>query len=442
MTREETWQRLVKLGVVKGDMPETNWNLEKADLSKANLSKANLSKANLREANLSKANLREAYLSEADLFRADLFRADMTEANLTRTNLTRTNLSGVDLTCANLILADLSEANLSEANLSGANLTMANLIWANLIWANLVKTELGSSLLIDTNFNRADLSGATLTGAVFHGVSTSGWKINGVITEYMYFTIDIKNKEKYIRHFPKGKFEELYQSLPTIELIFDKGLSPVELLKLNAVIEELKQENPKLELNLSRMSVERDAARVEIQTPEEENLEEACRVIQEALKKADEKGISVNNLMPQIQQLLPYQDAKNALTPFHNRKLEIHLYSNCNFLVNKGDGTYTQAFGTQATASSITNNIFHQYTENKAAIDAQFDEFKKALRESTDSQKEHLTGLTDRLIEELKAGRDASTAQKIWDEIKEGVKTGGSIASVTSAVMALSKFFG
>ncbi len=475
MTREETWQSLIELGAVKGDMPKGDWSLSRANLSGANLSGANLSDAYLIDANLSMANLSGADLSEATLNNADLRNANLSNSNLMnailiKTNLSKANLRGADIRWANLGWANLSDAdlsdaellgahliqvNLSEATLRGADMSLANLLdanlvgtdlsdaqlnWTNLSSANLGGANLGSALLVDTNLNRADLSGATLTGSVFHGVSTSGWKIDGVKAEYLYFTADTKNKEKYIRYFAEGKFEELYRSLPTIELIFDQGLNPVEVLKLNAVIEELKQQNPELGLNMSRMSIEQDAARVDIQTPKEENLEEACRVIREALKKAGEQGISVNSIMPQLQQLLPYHDAKSALAAFGDRKIEIQYNYSINLIT--GGGIITQAVGPQAIAQSITNNIFHQYAENKATIDAKFEELKNELRESSNSHKEHLTALTDRLIEELRAGKDAGTAQKIWEEIKEGVKTGGSIASITSAAMAISKFFG
>jgi uncharacterized protein YjbI with pentapeptide repeats len=494
MTREETWQRLVELGAVQGEMPQDHWqlirisllgaDLREADLSGADLRAAALKRANLSGADLSWANLRGADLSEADLSGADLNGLNLTsstnlrKANLTRANLIRTQLSGVNLSGAYLREANLLAAHLIQANLSEAQINMADLSWANLTKANLCKADLSWSYLIganlceadmsgvrlmgthlisanlnranlsqaifeDSNLNRADLSGATLTGALFHGVSTSGWKIAGVKAEYLYLTSDIANKEKYIRYFPEGKFEELYRSLPTIELIFDQGLNPVELLKLNAVIEELKQQNPELGLNMSRMSIERDAARVDIQTPKEENLGEACRVIAEALKKSEEQGIPANSIMQQIQQLLPYHDATGMLAGFGDRKLEVHYhFSECSINLITGDGTITQAIGPQAAARSITYNIFHQYVENRTEIDAKLDELKAALRQSSESQKEHLTHLTDRLIEELRAGSDADMAQKIWNEIKEGIKTGGSIASITSAVMALSKFFG
>ena len=470
MTREETWQRLVELRVVKGDMPKGAWVLVEKNLRGANLSGANLCGANLSGTNLSGTNLRDSSLTGSDmghidlcravligadlrgvsLIGADLNHADMIGADLSWATLNEANLRGVnlrdadmrksDLRNSDLFKSDMSGVDLRWANISSANLYEANLSRANLIEANLSNANLNGAILLDANLNRAVLSQAILTGSVFHGVSTSGWKIDGVTAKYMYFTANIENKKKYIRYFDKGKFEELYRSLPTIEIIFDQGLNPVELLKLNTVIEELKQQNPALGLNMSRMSIEQDAARVDIQTPKEENLEEACRVIREALKKAEEHGISVNNIMPQLQQLLPYHDAKSALAAFGDRKIEIQYNYSINLIT--GGGIITQAVGPQAIAQSITNKIFHQYAENKDTIDAQFNELKDELRESSNFQKEHLTALTDRLIEELRAGKDAGTAQKIWNEIKEGIKTGGSIAGVTSAAMALIKFFG
>jgi len=442
MTREETWQRLIELDAVKGGMPTGAWLLSNAKLRDAKLEGADLSNADLFSAHLMGADLSRAKLMHADLgaavmFGAKLSGADLSDADLRATSLMRADLGGADLSRANLGGAFVFGANLIEAKLMGADLSRANLIEAKLMHVNL-----SDAFFIDTNLNRADLSNAVITGAMFHGVSTSGWKIEGIKAEYLYFTSDSSNKEKSRRYFPPGKFEELYRSLPTIELIFDQGLSPVELLKLNAIIEELKQQNPDLGLNMSRMSIEQDAARVDIQTSKEENIAAACSVIQAALKTAEEQGIAVNSIMPQIQNLLPFHDAKGALEPFQDRKLEINIYSNCTMHVNKGDGTYTQAFGPMANANFITNNIFHQYEENRETIDSKFDELKAELRESTLSQKEHLTDQTDRLIEELRKGNDVGKAQDLWNEIKEGLKTGGSIATFSSAVVTLMKFFG
>jgi hypothetical protein len=89
MNYQETRERLIKLGIAAGRLPEI-WTFL------INLSEANLSGADLRGANLSGADLRGA---------------DLRGANLRAANLSGANLSG----------ADLRGANLSGANLSGAD---------------------------------------------------------------------------------------------------------------------------------------------------------------------------------------------------------------------------------------------------------------------------------------------------------------------------------
>jgi hypothetical protein len=162
MTREQTWQRLVEMGVVAGEMPYGPFkmrgaDLKGADLKGADLAGADLIGANLRGANLVGANLvgsylmgsyligsyligaylegaylmvadlREADLREATLERTDLVEANLRGANLRGANLRGTNLKGADLREANLMVADLRGADLEGANLEGANLEGADI---------------------------------------------------------------------------------------------------------------------------------------------------------------------------------------------------------------------------------------------------------------------------------------------------------------------------
>lgn len=57
MTREETWKRIVDLGIVHGTMPIDEWNLGGVDLKGADL----------READFDRSDLSGAYLAEVDL---------------------------------------------------------------------------------------------------------------------------------------------------------------------------------------------------------------------------------------------------------------------------------------------------------------------------------------------------------------------------------------
>lgn len=365
LTRKETWERLVRIGLVQGDMPSERWELSgsylgESDLSETNLNGANLSGSYFKGANLSEADLRGtdlieadfsgailrgtnmngagiqranfneatligAYLSGADLRGADLDRANLSGANLSGADLSGANLNGAnisgahisrahlrganlreaDLSKANLIGADLLEANLSEANLSEANLTGVDLRETDLnkticLKANISNSNLKGSKIIDVNLNFANLSGSDITGSIYWRVSTKGWKIDGIKAEYVYFTLNMLEKEKYKRSFEKGQFEALFKFLPTVELIFDGSLKPAELWVLHAILEEIQAENPELGLKMSEIVVNHFQTCVSIKTEKDEFLNKAVRILQEAI----EKGVSKKSLLPHIKKIL------------------------------------------------------------------------------------------------------------------------------------------
>lgn len=66
-TRQNTWNKLVKLGVVKDKMLQDDWNLSGANLTEANLTRVNLSHSKLIRANLTHANLTASTLIKANL---------------------------------------------------------------------------------------------------------------------------------------------------------------------------------------------------------------------------------------------------------------------------------------------------------------------------------------------------------------------------------------
>ncbi len=365
LTKKETWERLVKIGLVQGDMPSERWELSgsyfgETDLSETNLNGANLNGSYFKGANLSEADLRGtdlieadfsgailrgtnmngaslqranfneailigAHLSGADLRGADLDGANLSGASLSGADLSGANLNGAnlsgshisrahlrganlreaDLSKANLIGADLLEANLSDANLCNANLTGVDLREADLnkticLKTNISNSNLKGSKIIDVNLNFANLSGSDITGAIYWRVSTKGWKIDRTRAEYVYFTLNMLEKEKYKRSFEKGQFEALFKFLPTVELIFGGSLNPAELWILHAIFEEVKAENPELDLNMSEIVVNHFQTCVSIKTGKDEFLNKAAHILQEAI----EKGMSKKSLLPHMKKIL------------------------------------------------------------------------------------------------------------------------------------------
>lgn len=237
LTKEETWARLRAFHVVYGEMPKGKWDIgglgaAQDDMSGYDLKGADFSGAYLGCGNFSGALLNNAIFSGAELYEAKFIETNLSEANLSR--------------------AALHEANLSLANLSDANLTYAFFNNANLGTANLNGANLQGSILEEVNLNRANLSGADITGSTFWGVSTSGWKIDGIKAEYVYFCRSEElEKERYKRIFHEGQFEALFKSLPTVELIFIEGLGPTSLFTLSMIIEKIGLQNPSLGVKMA-----------------------------------------------------------------------------------------------------------------------------------------------------------------------------------------------
>jgi uncharacterized protein YjbI with pentapeptide repeats len=493
MTREETWNKLVQLRGTERKMPPRRWadlmaedfieadltgadfsgadlklvNLSGANLTGANFSKAKLIQVRLSGAKLSKANLSKAYLSASNLMRADLVEANLTGATFFRTYLDKANLTGANLIGAHLVDCDfngtnlvgavLSGANLTGADLSGANLTGAYLVEASLAGADLRKADLtgadlsganlfgakfldaklGNSNLKNTNinnvnFNNADLSYAQITGAIIWGLSTTGWKIERIKAEYVYFTRDVKNKEKYKRTLKEGQFEALFKSLPTIELIFEGGLSLPELWTLNAIIEDIKKQNPEFGLKLTNTSVDEFQTTVNVKTVKDEFLEKAASLLQSTLKEAI-KGVSLENLLPHFPNILPFPGMDfSILKPYAHQPFSINPNITINLI--QGDGSIICS---SPDAKIEYSNIFNTYQNNKVEIDRLFNELKDSLHDLSEAQRINIQKSTNQLIEVIRERKDISKAQEIWNEIKEGLKTGGAAAGIFSTIAKL-----
>lgn len=193
-------------------------------------------------------NLKKASLGGADLEGANLTRADLRGADLWETNLEYANLGLANLEGAYLESATLNEANLSEARLRKANMEEAKLVRANLRDADLYLV----------NLKRADLREADITGANIWGITCAGWRIDGVKAEYIYNCGTPDNKgarEKSRQNFEPGEFVRLFQSLPTIEMVFAGIIVPQDYAKLMGLVEIIRWQRP--EMNLEVKAIEK-----------------------------------------------------------------------------------------------------------------------------------------------------------------------------------------
>jgi uncharacterized protein YjbI with pentapeptide repeats len=239
------------LGAV--DLSEAN--LKGAKLTKANLSATNLSGANLREASLRGANLINTALIRANLSGVDISGASLSGTNLAEANINGVNLSGVDFSTVDFSRVDftgvdLSRADLRKANLKGANLSEVDLNGRNLSDADLREADLRKANLCEANLNRANLEGADITGAHLYRTTKYDWRIEGIKCDYIFCDTEAKIPFPKDRDFRPGEFERLFKQLPTIELVLESGVTPLDAFVMDQVVQAINEKRPELELKL------------------------------------------------------------------------------------------------------------------------------------------------------------------------------------------------
>lgn len=219
------------------------------DLSGAELMGMNLNKAYLRGADLSKADL-----SNACLIGANLRGAKLRFANLSRVRIRDANVGGADLRGVNLTMANLRSLNLSRVNLSEANLSKAQLKEACLIGTNLRRADFGGADLRYAALVRSDLTKADLTGARLFGTSRDDWIVAGVKCRYVYLDCAGRHRLPKDRDLEPGEFERLYKTLPTVEYVFEDGISPIDPLIMDRLVKCIRQIHPEFDIMIDSIS--------------------------------------------------------------------------------------------------------------------------------------------------------------------------------------------
>ncbi len=275
-------------------------DLSAADLKGAYLCTANLSGARLNGTNLKGANLNRANLCDAALYGANLCMADLSMAYLDRANLNGASLNGANLRMASLSEAYLSCANLSEAslnrtnlrgaylvgghfdgtnlsaaNLSGANIRGAHLRGANLAEARLVRANLEDADLTLAQLCRCNLAEAILTGGKLYATARDDWIIEGVECKYVFWDAKGEIRSPRDRDLAPGEFERLYRTLPTIEYIFQNGMTPMDPLIMDRVVEAIREQNPQYDIQIDSINARGLAPSIRLTVQQEEHKEPA-----------------------------------------------------------------------------------------------------------------------------------------------------------------------
>ena len=273
--------------------------LSKADLVHANLVRVNLSDVNLSNANLKHANLQSSNLERANLSHAILVGAGLIEANLTGANIRNADFSNADLTNACLSWANLNETILSGANLRGADLRgvklafsklvlveleNANLEGAHLGYANLTGAKLKNANLKDTDLTGCNLAGANLTrakltGAKLYASARDDWIIKKVKCRYVYWDAKGKQRSPNDRDLKPGEFERLYAALPSIEYIFEQGMSPIDPLIMDRVVQAIREKRPEFDIKIDSINARGLAPCIKFTVQHEKHKEPALEEV-------------------------------------------------------------------------------------------------------------------------------------------------------------------
>jgi uncharacterized protein YjbI with pentapeptide repeats len=250
-------------------------NLKEADLTNAQFLETNLEGANLCKTNFSSVDFRNFSFQELNLTGAIFIKSDLSGASLRGSNLKSANFTDAKLVRADFCKAslenaifknaDLIEANLSSsscigtefinATLSGADFSKAVLSEADFRASFLLKADLSDSTMRGTNLGLANLTmanlrGADLTGACLFSTARDGWEIDGIKCEFIFWDNEWKKRTPENNIFQPGQFEDLYKQLPTIEFVFEQGLTPIDAFIMDRVVQAINERHPEFELKL------------------------------------------------------------------------------------------------------------------------------------------------------------------------------------------------
>jgi len=275
--------KILKQGVQAWNKWREEYPDIKPDLSQADLNQRDFSGGNLTQVNLDEANLRRADLRKADLTGASLCAADLSEANLTWTDLCKAILRQADLHGADLSAAFMCGTDFSSANLTGAKLTEVNLVGACLTEASLFRATLGHARLCGANLENADLryagliatdlAGAKLTGTKLYGTSRDDWIIKGVACKYVYWDSTVNQRSPKDRDFEPDEFEQLYVALPFFEYVFEHGMSPLDPLIMDRVVQAIREKRPEFDIKIDSINARGRAPSIRFTLRHKEQIE-------------------------------------------------------------------------------------------------------------------------------------------------------------------------
>jgi uncharacterized protein YjbI with pentapeptide repeats len=150
-------------------------------------------------------------------------------------------------------------------NFEKANLTNANLSFCNLVQSN--------------------FAGAILTGANLYGTARDNWNIKNIKCEYIYWDEAGKQRSPKDRDLRLGEFEQLYAALPTIEYIFENGMSPLAPLIMDRVVQAIREKRPEFDIKIDSINARGLAPSIKFTVLHEKHKKLALKEVQKGYEE-------------------------------------------------------------------------------------------------------------------------------------------------------------
>ncbi len=262
------------------------------------------------------------------------------------------DLRGADLHRANLREANLGWANLRAARLSGAKLSGADLRKANLYRANLHEADLEDADVRHGQLSKSSLTSAKLTGAKLYATARDDWIIEGVECRYVFWDAKGRIRSPKDRDLAPGEFESIYRTLPTIEYIFQNGMSPMDPLIMDRVVQVIREQNPQYDIQIDSINARGLAPSIRFTVQQEEHKEpalvEVTRRYDSYVERLEADKVRLSALLAQS---------------LENNRLQTFLLSGA--VERIGDNIHAEAGATVATRGASINIDQHvEYITN------------------------------------------------------------------------------
>ena len=193
------------------------------------------------------------------------------------------------------------------------------------------------------------------------------------------------------------------------------------------IIEKIGSQNPTLGVKMADVRKNEFETRIGVKINNNEHLIEVGQLIHEAM---DQAICSIPaDLFPSN-----IREALEKLPQQHHSSIVVNMVQPT-FQFIKADGSTLSGVISQVGAiQSSTTVIIKNYSVHKEEVDSLFGNLKDSFRDYEASMRNALTDATDRLIEAIRKGKEVDTIQERWEEIKEGVKTGGAAVTIAATI--------